>query len=86
MVNVGRDEKFWYPRKIKQEKRAEVTSQFAVLLCNQLLEKSPNSIQGFIEASSSLNDARHLLFMNAFSKASINYLTIIFGIGCKLRR
>jgi len=32
------------------EEEAEVTSQFAALLCNQLLEKSPNSIQEFIRA------------------------------------
>lgn len=51
MVNVGRDEKFWYPRKIK-EKRTEMTSQFVTLLCNQLLENSPNSTQKFIDASS----------------------------------
>lgn len=34
------------------EAEAEVTSQFAALLCNQLLEKSPNSIQKFIQAHS----------------------------------
>jgi len=66
MVNVGRDEKFWYPRKIKQEKRAEVTSQFVALLCNQLLEMPPNSIQGFIEAAGIFQGCKASLFMNAF--------------------
>lgn len=34
------------------EEEAEVTSQFAALLCNQLLEKSPNLIQEFIRVPS----------------------------------
>lgn len=42
------------------EEEAEVTSQFAALLCNQLLEKSPNLIQEFIQAPSFSSDIQRL--------------------------
>lgn len=60
------------------EEAAEVTSQFAALLCNQLLEKSPNSIQEFIRASSFSSDTRHPYLGTYFQKHPTNYLTIIY--------
>lgn len=48
------------------EEEAEVTSQFATLLCNQLLEKSPNSIQEFIPNFSS--GTQHLYLRTYFQK------------------
>lgn len=60
----------------ERKEEAEVTSQFAALLCNQLLEKSPNSFQEFIRAHGVSNE-KHLYLRTHFQQRSMNYLIII---------
>lgn len=57
------------------EEEAEVTSQFAALLCNQLLEKSPNSFHEFIRAHGVFNE-KHLYLKTHFQQHPINCLII----------